>query len=150
MFQPFIDFMETHGGQFIFTALLCAPLVFIIFDVLTGIVRAWRDGEISSSIGRDGAGHKFAIVMAIIAVFLVEGFLFIVFGIHLPLLIPTVIYIICNESISIIENLCLLNPQLAPVFAPILKILRNSQDEKVKELESITEVDKVMEGTKED
>ena len=65
MLEIVTHFMDLHGGTNLFTVLMCAPLLFIIIDIITGVARAWRDGEVSSKINREGAGHKFAIILAI-------------------------------------------------------------------------------------
>lgn len=150
MFTPFTDFIDLHGGMTMFSVLMIAPLAFMLMDIISGISRAWRDGEISSSVGRDGAGHKIAIIMSIVAMFFIEFVFYALFEIHFPVLIPAIVYILCNEGISIIENLCLLNPELCGVFAPILNILRNSRDEKIKELEEIDSIDDLIHKDKED
>lgn len=148
MLEIVTHFMDLHGGTNLFTVLMCAPLLFIIIDIITGVARAWRDGEVSSKINREGAGHKFAIILAIVTLFLMEFGLYVGFGIHFPVIVAAIIFIVAGEILSIIENICLLNPSLCPIFAPVLKILRNSQDQRVKDLEELGDLEDLNPTTK--
>lgn len=78
-----------------------APLIFILLDIASGFLNAWKEGDIRSSKLRDGlvkkAGEIFCIVIGEVAVY----------GLFLPKQIVYFIsiYIIFMEIVSNIENI---------------------------------------------
>ena len=92
---------------------LCAAL--IVLDYVSGIAAAASRGELQSSKMREGLWHKLGEVGAILLAFLIaqEGH-YIGLPYQIDLLIPGVmIWISVMEVTSILENLTLLNPDLA-------------------------------------
>jgi toxin secretion/phage lysis holin len=77
------------------------PMVMMLFDYITGIMKAWHLHTISSSKLRDGLNHKAGeCIIILIAVFLQKTL-----GIPKEITIFVSVYIIIMEIISIIENL---------------------------------------------
>ena len=104
---------------------LIVVLIFIAFDVITGISRAAYQGDINSTYLRQGLYHKLSEIFAVLmGAGLEYGADYINIGIdlHLSGLIAT--YICTMELISIIENLCEINPTLAKLFKPYLEKLK--------------------------
>lgn len=77
------------------------PMVMMLFDYITGVMKAWQMNAISSSKLRDGLNHKAGeCIIILIAVFLQKTL-----GTPKEITIFVSIYIIIMEIISIIENL---------------------------------------------
>lgn len=106
-------------------AIICT-LLFIGFDVVTGVMKAFSEKSFNSTKMREGGMRKLAEIVSLIGSMLLEGALDeIHFGIDLPLLNVVSLYICVMELISIIENLCIVNPLLSSLFAPYLEKLKN-------------------------
>lgn len=110
---------------------LCAlgiTAILIAMDYISGIAAAASRGDLQSSKMREGLWHKLGEVGAILIAYLVaeEGH-YIGLPYQIDLLIPAVIiWLSVMEITSILENLTLLNPDLAsPGF---LRIFRRTDD----------------------
>ena len=102
--------------------LATACAVFILFDIAAGIAAALKNHELSSAVMRDGLYNKLGEVM-LLAIAMICGFLLTVppltqLGIPSEVAYSVGIYIIGMELLSVLENICKLNPEL-----PIAKIL---------------------------
>lgn len=103
-------------------------LGFILFDVLTGFIKGLTKEGINSTALRQGLYHKLSEVLAVVG----SGGLgyaikYLDLGVDVPLLQAVSIYICVMELISIIENLCAINPQLTKFFKPYLEKLRGDE-----------------------
>lgn len=104
---------------------------FIIFDVLTGLLKAFKNNNIDSTILREGLLHKISeILVAIGSGLLPYGLSYVNFNIDLPILPVVAAYICLMELVSSIENLCDVNPQLSDFFGPYLKKIKDTQEKK--------------------
>lgn len=96
--------------------------VLILMDIVCGITGAARNKELCSAIMRDGLYNKFGeLMLLLLAIFINEALLITPFdkiGIPPEIAYAVVIYIAVMEIISIIENICKINPNLP--FAKIL------------------------------
>lgn len=96
-----------------------APLIFNLFDVLTGFYAAWAVGQLDSSRMRDGLKHKVGFMLALAFAILCEAIMTrFDIGFEGMLLMPLATYIIVTEVVSICENLRKVAPELAdsPLF----------------------------------
>lgn len=113
------------------TAELCAlgiTAILIAMDYISGIAAAASRGDLQSSKMREGLWHKLGEVGAILLAYLVaeEGH-YIGLPYQIDLLIPAVIiWLSVMEITSILENLTLLNPDLAS--DGFLRIFRRTAD----------------------
>lgn len=99
---------------------------FIIFDIVTGCIKASYSGSFNSTIMRQGGYHKLSEIVAVIGSALLEHACKIVnLGIDIPLLNVVSVYICATELISIIENLSVVNPSLEKLFKPYLQKLKD-------------------------
>ncbi len=90
-----------------------AALVFILLDVVFGLAKAAKAGNLSSSKMRDGLWHKAAFVGVVaLAVVIEVGSAHLDMGFDVPLVIPACVYIVLNEVMSIVESLAELNPEI--------------------------------------
>ena len=92
--------------------IIIALMAFIIIDVLTGLLKAWKDGDLSSTKSREGVIHKSSELIALLAGFGMDLVLpriiqeltgrqidFKIFGLTIAA------YLILTEILSIVENL---------------------------------------------
>lgn len=101
---------------------------FIVFDIVTGIMEALYKGEINSTKLRQGLYHKLSEIVCVLGAYLLElGAKYIDLGISLHLVNVVSVYICTMELVSIIENLCEINPSLAKLFKPYLEKLRGEK-----------------------
>lgn len=88
-------------------------LVFILADVLAGVLKAAKAGELSSAKAREGAWHKAGeLLIAGLAVLVEVGSAHLDLGFTAPLIVPVCTYLVVNEVMSILENASELNPEL--------------------------------------
>lgn len=104
-------------------------LVFILFDILTGFLKAAANHNIDSTALRKGLLHKLSEVVAIVFSFLCEyAVQYIHLGVEIPLVIAVCGYIIIMEIISILENIVEVNPELGKFFSKYLSKLKEVQE----------------------
>lgn len=88
---------------------------FIIMDLLTGIIKAFKKQEYNSSIMREGLYHKAGSVLCIVLGVLADYAQTLVdLGVNIPLAVTICGYIILMEIGSIIENISIINPDIMP------------------------------------
>ena len=88
--------------------------VFVVMDLVTGIMQAVANKTLDSVKMRDGLWHKCGFILVVVLAALVEWAMrFIDLGFTLPLLVPACVFIILTEITSIFENVCKISPELA-------------------------------------
>jgi toxin secretion/phage lysis holin len=88
---------------------------FIALDMITGLIKAFKTKQYNSSVMREGLYHKSGSILAICFGALVDyGQTFLDLGIQVPVALSICSYIVLMEIGSIIENLCLINPEILP------------------------------------
>ena len=103
---------------------------FILFDVVTGLLKALYNGEINSTKLRQGLFHKLSEILAVVGSVLLEyGMAYVHIGIELPIFGVVGTYICVTELISILENLGQMNPILGKLFKPYLEKLKEKDGE---------------------
>lgn len=104
--------------------------IFIILDVITGLINASYRGTINSTILRKGLYNKLAEIFSVVLSVAVEHAIsFIPLEIDFPLAVVVCAYIVVMETVSIIENLCGVNPKLYTFFKPYLAKLKGDKNE---------------------
>ena len=89
--------------------------IFILLDMVTGIIKAFKEKNFTSSIMREGLFHKCGSILCIAFAVLVQTAQHhIDLGVVIPVATPVCCYIITMEIGSIIENVCAINPQILP------------------------------------
>ncbi len=92
---------------------IAAVCVFVLLDIVSGVVKAYVTGTLSSKEMRDGLMHKSA-YFALIALFACVE----VFQQHFEVLpgVPTTlcvcIYVCSTEFFSVLENIVVINPDI--------------------------------------
>lgn len=108
--------------------------IFILFDIVTGLIKALYNEGLNSTLLRQGLFHKLSEVVAIIGSGLLEyGLIYIDIHADLPILKVVAVYICTTELVSILENLAEVNPTLEKLFKPYLEKLKkeNKDDNNV-------------------
>lgn len=108
---------------------LIIVLGFIAFDVVTGLIKAGYNGNYNSAIMRQGGFHKSMEVMAMAFAYFVEyAIVYVNIGVNVPAVPAVTVYICVMELISILENICAVNPQMCALFKPYLDKLKGGND----------------------
>lgn len=109
--------------------------VLILFDIVSGIISAAKNNELSSSIMRDGLYAKTGeILLLAMSAFLARAIAMPPFdslGIPTEILYSVGAYIALMEILSIIENVCKINPDIP--FSKILLIFNLDIDKSDKD-----------------
>lgn len=88
---------------------------FILLDMITGVIKAFKERAFTSSIMREGLFHKCGSVLLVVFGFLVDyAQTFIDLGVTIPIALTVCSYIIIMEIGSIIENVGKINPEIVP------------------------------------
>lgn len=89
--------------------------VVIALDIIVGVIKAFAAEGFSSTKMREGLYHKSTYIAALALAALIEyGSVYLDFGFTLTVLQPAVIvYVVLTECGSILENLAIINPELA-------------------------------------
>ena len=89
--------------------------LFIILDMVTGLVKAFKEKAYTSSIMREGLFHKCGAILCVLFGVLVDYTQTIVdIGVTIPVATSICVYIILMEIGSVIENICTINPDILP------------------------------------
>ena len=87
--------------------------MFILLDMISGLMQAIKNKVVSSSLMRNGIIHKFSFVLAIALAYACEyGMIYLDLGFTVPIMTTTCVVICLTELVSILENLGKLNPEL--------------------------------------
>lgn len=88
---------------------------FILLDMITGIIKAFKEKNYTSSIMREGLFHKVGSIICIVFGVMVDYAQNVInLGISVPIAISICSYICLMEIGSIIENVATINPQIMP------------------------------------
>ena len=109
---------------------------FIVFDVATGLLKAFHSGKVDSTILREGLYHKIAEIMTLVGCNLVE-FTSATLQVEIPFPVIGFIagYISIMEFTSCLENLAEVNPFLAKLFKPYLAKIKAIVDDETQDTE---------------
>lgn len=106
--------------------------ILIIMDIVCGVIAAMRNRELCSSIAREGLYNKIGEVMFLLIGIIANEILgippFDTLGISPGIACLVAVYIAWAELISILENICKINPDLP--FAKILMMFNIDVDGK--------------------
>lgn len=106
--------------------------ILIIMDIVCGTVAALRNRELSSSIAREGMYNKFGEVMFLLTGIIANEALsmppFDTLGISPDIAYIVAAYIAWMELVSILENICKIDPELP--FTKILMMFNIEVDSK--------------------
>lgn len=88
---------------------------FILLDFITGLIKAFKEKDYCSSVMREGLFHKAGSILVIVFGWLVDyAQTFVDLGVQIPVALSLCTYVILMEIGSIIENVCIINPEIMP------------------------------------
>lgn len=97
-------------------------LGFIIIDIITGVIKAFYDGNVNSTMLRKGLFHKLSEILALFFGYFTEYATTVIeLGYEIPIFVAICCYISVMETVSILENLCKVNPRLSKLFEKYLE-----------------------------
>lgn len=97
-----------------YDSILKALIVLVVLDYITGLLKAISTKTLSSAIGFKGLIRKIIIFIIVATAVVIQG----VVGDSIPLRDITIVFYVCNESISLLEN--------ASEFIPLPKKLKDT------------------------
>ena len=111
-----------------FDILIQGAFMFIVLDFITGLVKAWHNGEISSSKSGKGLVKKTMFLsMILIGNWLDKASLISDNGMSFRMLV--LVFIITNEGISILENISEMGVPIPGFLKKVFERLDNNKDE---------------------
>ena len=88
---------------------------FILFDLITGLIKAFKEKNYDSSVMREGLFHKCGSVLCVVFGVLVDYTqVYLDLGVTLPVAVSICGYVVLMEIGSIVENVCAINPEILP------------------------------------
>ena len=113
----------------------------MVVDYVSGMVRSWANGELSSRAGVLGIVKKvsylLAVVVAIVTDWVVQtvaGQLGVDFGGFFYFGLLVTIWLVLNECISILENISELGVPLPPFLVTLIQKLKKTTEERGEDL----------------
>lgn len=96
------------------TELLIVTTLAMVLDVVTGVAGAVKSGTLMSGKMREGLWHKAGFCGLVAGAYLFEFAAGVAdLGIAIPATGAVCVWVIVTEAVSVVENLCVLNPQIA-------------------------------------
>ena len=103
---------------------------FVLLDILSGITQALKNKILSSETMRNGIYHKLSYVLVLALASLAEYSVnYMDLGFSTPLITPCAVMICLTETISIVENIEKINPELTGTGIFKLISSRKNDDE---------------------
>lgn len=110
---------------------IVVALVMMVFDIVTGFAQAVFNRDVQSSKMREGLWHKISYVGAIAVGIVMEeamaNFTADVLDFEIPTTFAICAVIVAGEVVSVVENLCRMNPDIDKVFGKLLS--KDDEDE---------------------
>ena len=98
------------------------PAMFILFDIISGVLKATYEGNLASTIMRKGLFNKLGEILALILGKLVEyASVQYQLGFSIPLYTAIAAYLILMETLSILENISAMNPAMGKFLSKFMK-----------------------------
>ena len=105
-------------------------VAFMMVDVFTGILKAVKNKELSSTRAREGIYKKASFILFIAFGYLADYAMeYVDLGFNFPAAATICTLIILTEAISVLENLGQINPDLVKLVAPFLSALDSKKEE---------------------
>lgn len=111
-------------------AFFIGALIFVAFDTISGLIKAFATNTFTSTKVKEGIFHKAALILIIImsaAIDILSGFIS-----SMPFTVPLTqgccLLIIGMECMSVLENICAINPTLKD-SALIKRLLPTNEEE---------------------
>ena len=100
--------------------MLIVVLIFIVLDMIIGIVKALATGSYKSLKMREGLWHKLGEILCVAFGVLCEmAFPYVGITVSIPIVTTICIYIVLKETGSIVENLALISPNIQKMLSKV-------------------------------
>ena len=104
-------------------------VAFMMADVLTGVLKAVKNKELSSTREREGIYKKASFILFIAFGYLADyAMAYVDLGFNFPAAATICTLVILTEAISVLENIGQINPDLVKLIAPFLSALNNKKE----------------------
>lgn len=104
-------------------------LIFNCLDIFSGLISAIRNKDLQSAKLRDGLFKKIGFILCYFVAWIIDTQGHIIgFNIGVEVLPIIVLYVCTTELVSIIENICQINPDLLPEKLMDLFHIKNRED----------------------
>ena len=111
-------------------SLMIVTLLFIVLDILVGLVKAFSTVGFKSLKMREGLFHKLGEVLCVAFGVVCEiSFPLVGITINLPIVSTICIYIVLMETGSIIENLAVISPNIKNMLGKVFGGYKNEDEE---------------------
>lgn len=102
---------------------------FMVFDLLTGILQAWKNKELVSTKMREGLFHKIGFICAIVlGLGIDEAQIYFDLGFNAPIGNAINLFICLTEIVSVYENISKISPALkSSKISQYFKILKKEK-----------------------
>lgn len=108
--------------------LLLVTLVFIVMDVVMGLVKALETKSFKSLKMREGLFHKLGEILCVVFGMVCEmSFPIVGITVKLPIVSTICIYIIIMETGSIVENLAAISPNIKSLLIKVFNSYKNEE-----------------------
>lgn len=105
-------------------------VAFMMVDVFTGVLKAVKNKDLSSTRAREGIYKKASFILFIAFGYLADYSMeYVDLGFNFPAATTICTLIILTEAISVLENIGQINPDLVKLVAPFLSALNNKKEE---------------------
>lgn len=109
-------------------------VIFMMVDVLTGVLKALKNKELSSTKAREGMYKKASFILFVAFGYLADFAMdYVDMGFKFPAAVTISTLVILTEAISVLENLGSINPDLVKMVAPFLSALNTKKDSEYNE-----------------
>ena len=109
-------------------------VIFMMVDVLTGVLKALKNKELSSTKAREGIYKKASFILFVAFGYLADFAMdYVDMGFKFPAAVTISTLVILTEAISVLENLGSINPELVKMVAPFLSALNTKKDSEYNE-----------------
>ncbi|MDW8515811.1 phage holin family protein [Priestia flexa] len=102
--------------------------VLMLLDVITGLMKAWKNKRLRSRNALYGYARKIGIYVAIIVANIIDQ----VFGFNGAVATATVLFYIGNELLSIVENLAQIGVKVPSVITDKLHVINQEENKEEK------------------
>lgn len=114
MIQYVVDRRYSHikGGDEV--RMVMIALIFNFLDFATGLIQGFKSRSINSTKLRDGLFKKIGFVLCYVLSFIIDNYCYMIgFNLGFDTLPVIVSYVVLTEIVSIVENICEINPDLS-------------------------------------
>lgn len=126
-------FVAEEGGDHMDLLPVAAVLVFVVLDVVTGVVKAFATTGFDSSVMREGFFHKLGELLSVTLCVAVDAFLpRMGVSVNIDFSALCCVYLVMMEIGSILENLGAVNPQLGAVLSKLFSKLKEDEIDETK------------------